>query len=65
MTNTQNEFWRKEMTIDRSIVRLFLFILIAVFSAFLLRAAISINKECRKERADRKSQVREIKTEVY
>jgi membrane protein implicated in regulation of membrane protease activity len=52
------------MMIDRSIVQLFLFILLAVFSAFLLRAAISVNKERAKERADRKNQVNEIKAEA-
>jgi hypothetical protein len=52
------------MTIDRSTVQLFLFILLAVFSAFLLRAAISVNKEREKERADRKNQVTKIKTEA-
>jgi membrane protein implicated in regulation of membrane protease activity len=57
-------FWRKEMMIDRSIVQLFLFILLAVFSAFLLRAAISVNKERAKERADRKNQVTQIKKEA-
>ena len=52
------------MMIDRSIVQLFLFILLAVFSAFLLRAAISVNKERAKERADRKNQVTQIKKEA-
>ena len=52
------------MTIDRSIVQLFLFILLAVFSAFLLRAAINVNKEREKERAARKNQVTEIKAEA-
>ena len=52
------------MTIDRSIVQLFLFILLAVFGAFLLRAVISVNKEREKERAARKNQVTDIKTEA-
>lgn len=52
------------MTIDRSIVQLFLFILLAVLSAFLLRAVIRVNKEREKERTARKNQVTEIKTEA-
>jgi len=52
------------MTIDRSTVQLFLFILLAIFSAFLLRASITVNKEREKERAERKNQLAETKTEV-
>ena len=52
------------MTIDKSSVQLMLLILITIFSAFLLRAAISVNKEREKERAARKNQVTEIKVEA-
>jgi membrane protein implicated in regulation of membrane protease activity len=52
------------MTIDRSAVQLFLFILLAVFSACLLRSAIRVEKIREKEISDRKNQVTEIKTDV-
>lgn len=52
------------MIIDKSSVQLILLILMTIFSAFLLRAVISVNKEREKERAERKSQVAEIKAEA-
>jgi membrane protein implicated in regulation of membrane protease activity len=52
------------MTIDRSTVQLFLFILLAIFSACLLRSAIRVEKIREKEKAARKNQVTEIKAEA-
>jgi|GEM_PF-2974960 len=52
------------MTIDRSAVQLFLFILLAIFSACLLRSAIRVERIREKERSDRKNQVTEIKIDA-
>ena len=52
------------MIIDKSSVQLILLIIMTIFSAFLLRASNRVNKEREKERAARKNQVTEIKTEV-
>jgi multisubunit Na+/H+ antiporter MnhE subunit len=52
------------MIIDKSAVQLFLFILLAIFSACLLRSAIRVEKIIEKERAERKSQAAEIKAEA-
>jgi hypothetical protein len=54
----------EKMIIDKSSVQLILLILITIFSAFLLRASKSVNKEREKEKAERKSQVAEIKAEA-
>jgi hypothetical protein len=54
----------EKMIIDKSSVQLILLIIMTIFSAFLLRASNRVNKEREKERAARKNQVTEIKTEV-